>query len=202
MSTLAGVPGESGMRDGTAAEALFASPHSVTWTKNGALLVADIGNRRIRIVEAGHVRTVAGSGAEGKADGPAAAATFTYPMDIALGPDDSLYIADAGTHSIRRLTPDTQVTTVTLDGELHTPHGISVGPDGTIYVADMRDHRVLSVDLEGSIQIVGGTGSAGSTPEELNRPAAVLAHGSRLWIADLDNHRITVVPLTGPEGSD
>jgi hypothetical protein len=58
------------------------------------------------------------------------------------------------------------------------------------------------VDTDGAIHAIGGTGSPGNSPEELNRPAAVLAHGSRLWIADRDNHRITVVPLTSPDRSD
>lgn len=195
VSTVAGVPGEKGMRDGPASQALFHSPHAVVWTDDGALLVADIGNRRIRLVQDGRVSTVAGSGEEGAGDGPALTASFTYPMDIALAPDGSLMIADAGTHLIRRLATDGQVTTLSLQGELHTPHGISVAPDGMIYIADMRAHQVVSVDARGALDQICGSGTSGSGPEELNRPAAVLVHSGKIWIADLDNHRISVVSL-------
>ena len=69
VSTLAGVPASGGMKDGPAAEALFQSPHAVAWTPDGDLLVADIGNSRIRRVSSETVRTVAGSGEEGRRDG-------------------------------------------------------------------------------------------------------------------------------------
>jgi hypothetical protein len=42
---------------------------------------------------------------------------------------------------------------------------------------------------------VAGTGEKGSSPTQLSRPAAVLVHAGHLWVADLDNHRIMVVPL-------
>jgi DNA-binding beta-propeller fold protein YncE len=200
VSTLAGAPGEEGMRDGPAEEALFHSPHAVAWTEQGGLLVADIGNRRIRLVEDGRVRTVAGSGEGGSHDGKATEATFTYPMDIALGDDGSLFIADAGTHLIRRLSPEGRVETQPLLSQLHTPHGISVAPEGTVFIADMGAHQVVSVDREGRVERVCGTGASGTGPLELNKPAAVLVHGGLLWIADLDNHRISTLRL--PEALD
>lgn len=185
VSTLAGAAGEAGMKDGPAAEARFRSPHAVAWTKDGDLLVADIGNARIRLVRDGRVTTVAG----------AEPGTFTYPMDVALRPDGVLLIADAGTDLIRRWVPGSAVDTVTLKGALHTPHGIAVSPDGTVYVADMKAHQVMAIGADGSLTRVCGTGTAGSAPNELNRPAAVLVHSGRLWVADLDNHRISAVAL-------
>jgi DNA-binding beta-propeller fold protein YncE len=195
VSTLAGVPGKEGMRDGPAGEALFNSPHAVAWTDDESLLVADIGNRRIRLVKDGHVSTVAGSGEDGAQDGEATKATFTYPMDIALGTDGSLFIADAGTHLVRRLSLEGRVETHPLLSELHTPHGITVAPQGPLFIADMGAHQVVSVDRAGMVERVCGTGVSGPGPLELNKPAAVLAHGGLLWIADLDNHRISTVPL-------
>jgi sugar lactone lactonase YvrE len=195
VSTLAGVPGQEGMRDGPAEEALFNSPHAVAWTEQEDLLVADIGNRRIRLVKDGRVITVAGSGDDGAQDGEATEATFTYPMDIALGADGSLFIADAGTHLVRRLSPEGRVETHPLLSELHTPHGITVAPQGRLFIADMGAHQVVSVDREGHVERVCGTGLSGPGPLELNKPAAVLVHGDLLWVADLDNHRISTVPL-------
>lgn len=192
VSTLAGIPGSGGMKDGPAAEALFQSPHAVAWTPEGDLLVADIGNSRIRRVSSETVRTVAGSGEEGRRDGEGAEASFHYPMDIALAPDGTLWIADAGSHTVRSVEPDGSVSTLELGSPIDTPHGIAVGPKGTLFLAEMGTHRVLAVSPDGRVTTVCGTGEAGSGPDQLNRPAAVLVHDGIVWIADLDNHRIVI----------
>jgi DNA-binding beta-propeller fold protein YncE len=187
VSTLAGVPGEKGKRDGPAAQALFNSPHAAVWDSEGRVYAPDIGNASIRRVADGVVTTVAG----------AEAGTFVYPMDLALMNDGRLIVADAGANLLRVVDRTGQVTTLSVQGALATPHGVAVGPDGTVYVADMKSHRVLAIDGAGRITTVAGTeGVAGSDAAHLNRPAAVLVHDGWLWIADLDNHRICAVPIT------
>lgn len=195
VSTLAGVPGTGGMLDGPALEALFQSPHAVTWTRDGDLLVADIGNARIRRVSSGVVDTVAGSGVTGRQDGPGSEATFHYPMDIALGADGTLWVADAGAHSVRSLNANGVLSTVQLASPIDTPHGIAAGPNGILYVAEMGAHRIVAIGPDGAVRAVCGTGEPGSSPGQLNRPAAVLVHDERLWVADLDNHRIVTCRL-------
>lgn len=132
VSTLAGQAGEDGMQDGPVDDALFRSPHAVAWTDQEDLFLADIGNARIRMVASGLVRTVAGSGAEGREDGLGALASFHYPMDVAMAADGTLWIADAGSHSVRSLDSAGMVSTLNLDAPIDTPHGIAVGPDGTL----------------------------------------------------------------------
>ncbi len=195
ISTLAGVPGSGGMKDGPAAEALFQSPHAVAWTPDGDLLVADIGNARIRRLRSALVQTVAGSGEVGRQDGEGVEASFHYPMDIALAADGTLWIADAGSHSVRSLDPTGSVSTLDLTSGIDTPHGIAVGPDEVLYLAEMARHRILAVNPDGEVTTVCGTGKAGSGPGELNRPAAVLVHGGVVWVADLDNHRIVICQI-------
>lgn len=185
VSTLAGQPGKKGFQEGPAALALFNSPHATLWTEDGDVVTTDIGNGRLRRVKAGLVETIAG----------AEKGTFVYPMDIAPGALGSILIADAGSHKVRVLARDGTLTTLALDAPLSTPHGVAAGPDGTVYVADMKSHRVLAVDARGHVTAVAGTGEAGSRPDQLNRPAAVLVHAGWLWVADLDNHRISALPL-------
>lgn len=186
VSTLAGVPGEKGQRDGPAAQALFNSPHAAVWDGEGRVYVPDIGNASIRRVADGMVATIAG----------AEAGTFVYPMDLTVMPDGRLLVADAGANLLRVVDHAGQVTTLRVEGALATPHGVAVGPHGTIYVADMKSHRVLAIDDAGRVTTVAGAaGIAGSDPTHLNRPAAVLVHAGWLWIADLDNHRICAVQL-------
>ena len=185
VSTFAGTPGKSGLADGPLAESLLSSPHAALFGRDGALYTLDIGNARLRRIHNGRIETLAG---EEKG-------TLVYPMDIAWGPRGELLVVDAGSNRLLRWSESPGVETVMLQGELKTPHGVCTGPDGTIYVADMKTHRVLAIDAKGAVRAVAGTGEAGSGPSELNRPAAVLAHAGLLWIADLDNHRISVLPL-------
>jgi DNA-binding beta-propeller fold protein YncE len=185
VSTLAGAPGEEGLVDGLAAQARFRSPHAVLWDRDGSLLVCDIGNARVRRVRDGRVETVVG----------AEKGTFVYPMDIAWAKDGRLLIADAGANLIRTWSTAAGVGTLPTDAPLHTPHGVAAGPDGTVYVADMNAHQVVAIGGAGRVRRVFGTGQKGAGPDQLNKPAAVLVHAGHLWIADLDNHRIVVVPL-------
>jgi DNA-binding beta-propeller fold protein YncE len=185
VSTLAGASGQEGDADGPAAEARFRSPHAALLDRDGSLVVPDIGNASLRRVRDGRVETVAG----------AERGTFTYPMDVAFAPDGTLLIADAGTNLVRTWTAAAGLGTLKVVGALHTPHGVAAGPDGTVYVADMNAHQVVAVDREGRLTRVAGTGEKGAAETQLNKPAAVLVHAGHLWIADLDNHRIVVVPL-------
>ena len=81
VTTVAG-SGEEGDEDGVGGAAQFACPAGVAVSPDGsALFVADLWNHKIRRVEVatGAVTTVAGSGAEGSADGVGGAAEFA-PM--------------------------------------------------------------------------------------------------------------------------
>jgi streptogramin lyase len=174
VSTLAGVPGEGGSRDGPAADALFDAPHAVAWGPQGELYVADLGGGAIREIRNGQVTTVVDEG-------------LKWPMDIALAPDGALWIADAGRVEIRRWHPNEGLSEPLLDHELAMPHGIAVMPSGHLAVAEMYGHRILRIDPETRELATYCTG--------LNKPAAVLAHGGRLWIADLYNHRLVTIPI-------
>jgi hypothetical protein len=59
----------------------------------------------------------------------------------------------------------------------------------------MDAHEVVAIARDGRVSHVAGTGQKGAGRDELARPAAVLVHAGHVWIADLDNHRIVVVPL-------
>jgi DNA-binding beta-propeller fold protein YncE len=195
VSTVAGMPGVSGMRDGPGAQALFRSPHAVVWEADGALLIVDIGNARLRRIRDGIVTTLAGTDAKGSADGAADKGTFVAPMDLTYATDGSVLIADAGSNRIRRWSAAQGLTTLPNHTPLDRPHGIATDPAGGVWVAEIGAHRVVHIAPDGSVRRIAGTGSAGAGPQELNQPAAVLLHGGLLWIADLGNHRISVLPV-------
>lgn len=184
VSTLAGISGETGLQDGPAAQALFNSPHGLVWDNDGGLLIVDIGNARIRRIKDGMVSTVL------TADVP----EMVMPIDIAPGGNGSFLIADAGNNSALRWWLGGKIEVVATDDDLKVPHGVAEGPDGAVYVAEIGRHQIARL-LNGHRDSFAGTGTEGNAADQLNKPAAVLVHDGLLWIADLNNHRISVVPL-------
>ena len=100
VSTIAGA-GTAGSRDGLAAEAQFNGPYGLEVDVDGSVVVADLGNNKIRMIENGSVTTIAGSG-KGFLDGAGVIAQFNSPTDVAVL-DGIVYVADLGNHRIRKV---------------------------------------------------------------------------------------------------
>jgi sugar lactone lactonase YvrE len=112
VSTIAG--SKRGFRDGSGNDALFDTPLGVAVWK-GRLLVADSGNKRIRVVEPdGTVWTLAGTGESDLRDGLLTSAAFVDPTTIAVDAEDNIYIADG--NAIRRIGGSTFPTVTTIAG--------------------------------------------------------------------------------------
>ena len=75
VSTVAGKTGTSGYSDAVGTSAKFDGRRGIAVDAD-TLYVTDAGNRRVRKIVAGTVTTIAGTGADGYADGSGAAATF------------------------------------------------------------------------------------------------------------------------------
>jgi DNA-binding beta-propeller fold protein YncE len=194
VSTLAGVSDEPGFKDGRTDSAKFNSPHAIILAKEGGVYVADIGNARVRLIKDGIVSTIAGNGKSGNNDGKPEESSFIYAIDI-VSDGKSIFVADAGTNSIRRIIPNVSVTTLQLNDSLSTPHGIAVDKNSNLYIADMGSHRILKINEKGEVTSIVGTGTKGTMINELNKPAAVLIHNNYLWIADLENHQIKILRI-------
>ena len=108
--TPGGGRGRFGRDSGLAVRARLKYPQGMALDAAGNLYFADIGNHRIRKVDAsGIMRTIAGTGAAyggfGGDGGPALQAMLFSPRGMAADKAGNLYIADIGNHRIRRLTP-------------------------------------------------------------------------------------------------
>ena len=117
VSTVAGQPGVSGSTDGTGDAARFFGPRNIAADRHGNLYVADGNNNTIRkITPAGVVSTLAGQpGIAGNTDGPAAAATFELPYDLAVDKNGNVFViclAIPGTRTLRLITPGGTVSTL------------------------------------------------------------------------------------------
>lgn len=92
------------------------------------------------------VTTLAGNGEPGYADGIGSNASFHNPMGLTFDSDDNLYVADAGNHSIRKITPEGQVITLTGNGQ-------SGMVNGNLADARFQSPGSLTFDLEGNLLV-------------------------------------------------
>jgi DNA-binding beta-propeller fold protein YncE len=105
---------------------------------------------------------VAGTGerAYGGDGGPALAASFNAPKELAIDREGNLLVVDTENHAIRRVDLRTgTVATIAgsgrqgADGDggparaaaLDRPHGAAVAADGSIYIGDTNNHRIRKV---------------------------------------------------------
>ena len=117
VSTVAGTgqPGNSG--DGLAAgAAALNGPTDVAIAPDGALLVVDQSNNKVRriapnpdgsITNASVITTVLGSGRPGYNEGAGLVASFLSPTDVAVDAQGVMVIADRGNHRLRIARPAT-----------------------------------------------------------------------------------------------
>jgi len=209
VTTLAG-RGMAADGEGPAERAGFSDPFAVAAATDGRIYIADAGdNNRIRRLDPdGRVVTLAGGSGEGWRDGRRGAAMFHTPSGLALSPNGSLYVADTGTHVIRRISRDGDVVTVAgvgrpgyVDGPAANaafdgPMGLALGPDGTLYVADAYNNRIRAIGTSGTVWTVAGDGLAGyqDGPAQTARfdvPCGVAVDPSGgLLVADTANNAI------------
>jgi RHS repeat-associated protein len=163
---------------GPAANAQICKPEGIDLARDGNLYFADFGSSRIRRIGAdGIITTVAGNGTNGVGGdgGPATQAQLNSPLDVTVGPDGTLYIADANNHRVRRVDPSGIMSTVAGTGTfigdcgfsgdggqatqatLCFPEGVAVGINGELFIADTGNRLVRRVTVDGKITTVAGT---------------------------------------------
>jgi sugar lactone lactonase YvrE len=179
IQTIAGTgkPGYSG-DGGPAVEAEFNYLSGIAFTKDGALLICDGRNNRIRRVDlvAGKVETFAGNGeSEPTVDGsPIRGTPLSGPRAMAVDPSGNVYVAlptaiyelDIHANRVAHIAgrggepgpadkgdgPGAVLPRVSGDAKLVTlssPKGIGLSPDGnSLYVADTEAHRILRIDMK------------------------------------------------------
>ncbi len=204
VSTLAGSADVYGsIVDGAGTAARFRRPTGLVADAAGNIYVIDANTVR-KIDAARQVSTLAGNPADpdtpGSADGIGAAARFGSPTDIGVDAQGSLYVADAGNRTIRKITPGSVVTTIAgtpgapaevrdgsgADARFGTMPGIAVDADGDVYVADVD--TVRKVTPEGLVTTVVGQPFVagfrpGALPGVLLYPSDVAVRGTDLYIA-------------------
>ncbi len=220
ISTIAGtgVAGYGG-DEGPALQAQFKQPHSIALDQHDNIYIADIGNHRIRRIDAktGMIKSIAGSDqkklpvAGEKAEGnpvlgPRALIIADGVLWVALREghsiwkiklSDGLWQPVAGTGKKGFTGDGGPAKEATLDG----PKGIAIGPDKNLYVVDTENHAIRLVDTKtGPISTLagrgpknkGGTGDGGpATAALLDRPHGIcVGPDGSVFIGDTLNHRV------------
>ena len=152
-TTLAGLAGQRGANDGKGPDARFWFPRGIAVDASGTLYVSDTGNDLIRkVTSEGEVTTLAGIPRQPNDlggppnDGPARAARFHSPIGIAVDSAGTVYVAENGRRTIRKISVDGMVST--LAGSDSLPIGAI---DGVGQNARFDDLRALSVDSAGNL---------------------------------------------------
>jgi streptogramin lyase len=220
ISTFAGTGGQSGFAGdgGPATKCKLASPHSLAFDDAGNLYIADIGNHRIRRVDAktGLIETIGGTGekklpqdgAVAKTSpilGPRALFVVGSTMMIALREGNAVWSLDLNSGKLHHISGTGKKGFAVADGpardaQYDSPKGIAVGPDGMVYVVDSSNHVLRKLDpKKGTVSVVAGipkepsfTGDGGDAVKaHLNNLHGVcIDKYGTLYIGDSDNHRI------------
>ena len=166
--------GPAGHVNGAGSLARFAGAFGLAVDSGGTVYVADTGNHIIRsITTTGLVLDLAGSGVEGYADGPRAAAQFSSPNAVTVGPDGTVYVGDAGNLRIRAISPSGGVSTLAGSGEAAYVDGVGdqaqfavtgaivADPDGNLYVSDRFNSVIRRITPAGVVTTYAGSGVRG-----------------------------------------
>lgn len=218
ITTVAGC-GEAGDAGdgGPAVEAKLRTPHSIAFDAQGGLLIADIGNHRIRRVDlaSGKIESIAGNGqAKMPEDGkPARGRPVLGPRALAVE-NDTLWVALREGNSIWRLdlaqgTWRHAAGTLrkgfqdgpTQEALLNGPKGIALDARGRLEIADTENHAVRELDPSAGVvrTIAGGGPESGgfggdggpSLAAKFDRLHGIcVGPDGAIYVGDTNNHRV------------
>lgn len=216
-----GTPGFSG-DNGPATAAQLSQPHAIILDAQDNIYVCDLGNVRVRKIDAetGVITTVVGGGKQQllpitfgfddlRLPGPRA-------MDLVGG--DSLILAMREGNRIYRVQLREKKLTLLAgtgkkgysplstpgpEAELSGPKGVAVDYKGDIYFADTESHTIRVIRVSnGQVETVAGTGKRGDGPDgdplkcSLARPHGICVdQEGNLYIGDSENHRVRMVKM-------
>ncbi|MFM8330275.1 MAG: RHS repeat-associated core domain-containing protein, partial [Candidatus Methylumidiphilus sp.] len=190
-----------------------------------------------KVAPDGIVTTVAGNGcpifdeliSDGRqcqlGDGGLATSASLSPIDVALGPDGSLYVVDRQHYRVRRVGPDGIITTVagngipgySGDGGPATsasiiPGNIAISKDGNLYISDEHPNNVIrKVNANGIISTIGVPSTSAWCSVQSGKPAssgcflspehlAVSSKDGSLYLYEVGAYGSGGIRRIGPDG--
>ena len=180
------------------------------------LFIADSNHHRVIVTTTdGEVSEVIGSGESGAADGGFDEPVFDNPQGMAVD-GDVLYVADAGSHTIKRVDlADKTVTTIAGNGQqslirhaggdgraypLNSPYDLALR-DGMLYIAMAGFHQLWSLELEtNTISPFAGDGTEAlrdglRMESKLAQPYGVAVQNGNVFFADSETSAVRVAKI-------
>ena len=123
------------------------------------------------VTPSGAVTTFAGAADEiGVTNGTGAAARFAMPMDVAVDSSGNVYVADASSSTIRKITSAGVVTTFAgtalqkgntdgtgADARFNSPQAVAVDSSGNVYVTEYYVGTIRKITSAGVVTTFAGT---------------------------------------------
>jgi NHL repeat len=150
-------------------------------------------------------------GSAGALDGLSVRAQFGSPEAFAIADDGTMYIADTQNSTVRKITPDGNVTTIagqvgdagSADGpfgqnKIGYPTGIDVDSAGNVYISDRGNDKIYRLAPDGQLTTIAGSGNSAyadgpSRTAAFYDPAGLAVIGNEIWVADKENNAIRIL---------
>jgi len=216
---LAGFSGDNG----PARSASLNFPLDAVMDGKNNLYIYDSSNYRIRVVSSvGVISTYAGTGSPGSSGdgGPATAARIGSLVWLAVDSGGTLYLNDADSCVVRRITPDGIINRYAGTGTCgHTGDGgpalnaqialfdghIALDASGNLYLSEAGTSTIRKVTTSGTITTIAGTGQLGSSGDNgpankatFNFPAGLAFDAQQnLYVAEPNN---MIIRKISPDG--
>jgi len=139
ITTFAG-GGNAGLGDnGPATSANLSGPRTVALDAASNLLIADVGNIRVRKVAQGIINTIAGGGTGGDG-GPATSASIFNPIHVAVDTLGNVFVFESAYFKIRKVSLDGTISTIATNVSVQ---GLTADRSGNLYFSDYVNDFVV-----------------------------------------------------------
>lgn len=124
---------------------------------------------------------------------------FTWPRGIAVGPDNSIVVADSSNHRVQVFDANGIFVKEfgqygSGEGEFDCLAGVAVNRIGQYIIADRYNHRIQVLDPSG--RFLRAFGSQGTADGKFNYPWGVTTDAlGFIYVCDKENHRVQVGEL-------
>jgi DNA-binding beta-propeller fold protein YncE len=120
---------------------------------------------------------------------------FVAPTGIALGLNESIYVADAELGIVAQLNQKGESIAVLGRGELRRPVGVAFDASSLrLYVVDTYAHNIKVFDVAG--KLLNTFGQRGEAKGEFNYPTYIAVAQNKLYVTDTMNARVQVLDAT------
>lgn len=136
------------------------------------LYVTDLKHQQVQALDKATGKLLFKIGQPGSKEGE-----FVFPTNLAVGPDQHLYVTDTGNFRIEKFTLDGKFVRSfgavgSGFGQFARPKGVALDRDGRLYVVDAAFQNIQVLSPEGKLLMFFG--SAGDDPESMNLPTQVV----------------------------